>query len=106
VQHEYDCSSPELFRRYLMTLYPLGHAEGILVVNSTIIEAGHDTKKSHDPVSATYMDNNGFVRQCANCRRVRNMREPDRWDWVPAWVARPPARTSHTLCGFCLPYYH
>jgi hypothetical protein len=107
VRHEYECSSPDIFRRYLMTLYRLGEAEGILVVNSLVVEEPHDpgTRPSHEPLPAAYVDENGFIHQCAGCRRVMNLKEEDRWDWVPAWVAKPPLRTSHTLCSTCLPFF-
>ncbi len=107
VRHEYECSSPGVFRRYLMMLYCLGRGEGVLVVNSSVIETPHEAvgREPHDPIYAAYVDDHGFVHQCANCRRVKNMKEPNRWDWIPAWVAKPPAQTTHTLCSLCLPYY-
>ena len=107
VQHEYECSSAEIFRRFLMTLYRLGNQEGILVVNSLVIERPHDkaVRPPREPLPDAYSDEGGFIHQCASCRRVMNMKETGRWDWVPAWVARPPTRTSHTLCDTCMPFF-
>lgn len=108
VQHEYECSSAKLFRRFIMTVYALGRGEGFIVVNSLVIEAPHDRheRKARRADFGAYTAADGFVRQCANCRRVRNVREKNRWDWVPAWVDRPPAHTSHTFCDVCFAYYY
>jgi hypothetical protein len=108
LRHEYECSSADLFRRFMMTLYPLGKGEGLLVVNSLVVEGPHDPgeRKSHPPDLASYVADDGYVRQCANCRRVKSIREPNRWDWVPAWVEKPPLHTSHTFCDVCFAHYY
>lgn len=108
IQHEYECSSADLFRRFCMAVYSLGKGEGFAVVNSLVLEAPHDPqeRKACEPDFATYAAADGFVRQCASCRRVKNVREPNRWDWVPAWVTSPPTRTSHTFCDVCFAYYY
>jgi hypothetical protein len=43
----------------------------------------------------------GRVVQCACCRRVRDPREEDRWDLVPALVENPPEGSEQDLCGLC-----
>ncbi|MEO8225051.1 MAG: hypothetical protein ABI661_09595, partial [Gammaproteobacteria bacterium] len=106
--HEYECSSPDLYRRFAMTVYPLEAAEGLLVVNSLRIETPH---AAADPASATegmegYFDTDGVVRQCAHCRRIRAVDGDNQWDWIPAWVEKSHAATSHTLCNFCLDHYY
>ena len=108
LQHEYECSSADLFRRFMMTVYPLRQGEGFLVVNSLAVEKAHDPheRKDNEPDPGTYIGDDGLIRQCSNCRRTKNAKEPNRWDWVSAWVAEPPARTSHTLCAFCLAHYY
>ena len=37
--HSYECSSPDSYRRYRMTSYPIGGTAGILVVNSLVAQA-------------------------------------------------------------------
>lgn len=109
LQHSYECSSAGVFRRFSMTLYPLGEAHGLLVVNALTVEEPHDPalRPPHEPDLSAYADRDGLVRQCAHCRRIRWPGSgEDRWDWVPAWVERPPQGTSHTLCTFCLDYFH
>lgn len=106
IQHQYECSSDNHFRLYLMTLYRLEGAGGILVVNSTVIEKPHDieTRPPREGVADRYTDKNGFIHQCSNCRRIKNLQEEGRWDWVPLWVRRPIRQTSHTLCYTCFAY--
>jgi hypothetical protein len=105
--HEYECSSDTIYRVYHQIVYPLGQGEGLLIVNSLVIESPHDPEQR--PVRAAdesiYVDENGFICQCAYCRRVKNYREAERWDWVPEWAKRCPKRTSHTFCPSCFGHY-
>jgi hypothetical protein len=107
-QHRYECSSPNLFRDHLMTLYRLGTSDGILVVNSTVVEAFADTGRQtpHDADLSVYADRNGIIRMCPNCRRTRNSKEAMRWDWVPFWVQNPPESVSHCFCDLCMASYY
>lgn len=106
--HCYECSSPTLFRRFALTTYRLGNGEGLLVVNSLLVEQPHDPAVRQPAIAdrPTYLHADGFVRQCSHCRRVEHGSEPNRWDWIPAWVDRSPPETSHTLCSFCLDHYY
>ena len=98
--HEYECSSPDQFRKFHMIVYPLKDGRGGLVVNSLVIEKPHDPK--HRPAHAAelgcYTDEHGSLHQCMHCRRARRNTALDQWDWVPAWVAQSPPNTSHGLC--------
>ncbi len=107
-QHRYECSSAGLFREYVMTLYRLRGAAGLLSVHSLVIECSHDPSERipRDPDTRELMDGDGLIHQCTHCRRVKHQTEPDRWDWVPAWVERVPRQSSHTLCHFCLQQYY
>jgi hypothetical protein len=107
-QHRYECSSATLFREYLMTLYPLENCNGLLVVNSLVVEQEHSTR-SRQPLTADcpeYQDALGVIRQCSHCRRVKNAVVENRWDWVPNWVESPPPTVSHGLCPICFEYYY
>jgi hypothetical protein len=105
--HCYECSSPSVYRKFNMQVYALPGDQGHLIVNSLIVERPHDptSRSSHTPDPRHYTDAQGLIRQCAHCRRVQNANETARWDWVPAWVARPPSNTSHGLCPVCSLYY-
>lgn len=108
LQHEYECSSPARYRRFLMTLYRLPGAVGLLVVNSLVAEQSMSERGRPvcGPDKARYADADGIIHQCAHCRRVENMVEAGGWDWVPEWVEKSPVETSHTLCAFCLDHYY
>jgi hypothetical protein len=106
--HRYECSSGQQFRLFAMHVFPLRDAAGLLIVNSVLVEipmvfAG---RTAHPSNYETYSDDAGIIRQCAHCRRIRAPNTANRWDWVPAWVEKPPSTVSHTLCGICLDYYY
>lgn len=104
-EHVYDCSSAELYREFHLTAFPLGEAEGLLVVNSLRREAIH-TRVPCPPLDELYRDDGGMVTQCCHCRRVRRIGEAKVWDWVPAWVSDRPANTSHGLCEPCMGFHY
>lgn len=105
--HDYECSSDAFYRYYHQIVYPLPLREGLLIVNSLIVEKPHNPKqrqaKSAD--ETIYLDENGFICQCAYCRRVKNFRHHEQWDWVPEWVQHCPDNTSHTYCPACFGHY-
>jgi hypothetical protein len=106
-EHEYECSSPEVYRWYHQRLLPLGDGDGLLVVNSLLVENAHPAGSViHQVVISEYMDNNGYLHQCAHCRRVLFQGSPERWDFVAEWVRHFPKNTSHTLCPVCYRYYY
>jgi hypothetical protein len=106
VSREYECSSAEAYRRFMMQVYALDHGRGFLVVNSLLIERAHDPGTVLAPLVADYLDQNGLFCQCSHCRRYRCTRETGRWDWMPEWVKRQPAGSSHGLCQICFDYYY
>lgn len=107
-EHEYECSSPYIYRRFHMTVYTLEKGRGLLEVHSAVMQRPHDPleRPPKDPSLVLYYDEYGQVLQCAHCRRVRAIGDKERWDWVPEWVANPPAKTSHGLCYICADYYY
>lgn len=106
--HVYECSSPEVYRRFAMNIYRLAEGEGLLVVNSLLVERPHDRRERQICAAdhVAYVHEDGCVRQCSHCRRIENVSVPNRWDWVPEWVEKSPPETSHTLCPLCLDYYY
>ena len=106
-EHEYECSSDSAYRRYHQKAYPLGASEGLLITNSLVVERPHSAdRRAHAPDELAYVDENGFIAQCSHCRRVKNLSELERWDWVPEWVRQPRADVSHTLCPLCFGAYY
>jgi len=110
ISHEYECSSPKTYRRFAMNLYRLEAGSGLLVVNALLVEMPHEARGivPVEPAAnaAVYLNQHAFVIQCAACRRIKHQQHPGRWDWIPAWVSKPPERTSHGLCELCLNYYY
>jgi len=106
--HEYECSSASVHRLYHQVAYPLGARQGLLIVNSLVIECPQDPiARPPQPADASrYTDADGLITQCAHCRRVHNPEVPDRWDWVPDWVRQCPPNTSHTFCPTCLGFHY
>jgi hypothetical protein len=106
--HDYQCSSPEKFRLYHQSVYPLLNRRGLIVINSLVNE------QPHEPVSQgeggvfrdLYTQLSGIIAQCSNCRRVQRRFQRNVWDWVPQWVAHVPEKTSYTFCDFCFQYYY
>ena len=106
VQAEYECSSPALFRRFHLTAYPLGDKEGLLLVHSLHVVHPHDPNERSPANEALYRCDDGLVRQCSACRRVRRREPPERWDWVPEWVERQSIAVSHGLCLPCMAFHY
>ncbi len=104
-EHLYECSSADLFRQLHMTTFPLGAAEGLLVVNSLRLETPHTTVAC-PPLDELYRNEHHIVAQCSHCRRVRRAKGIPTWDWVPAWVSNHPPNTSHGLCEPCIGFYY
>lgn len=100
-QHPYECSSPERFRTFCMSVYPL--AGEFVVVHSLRIESAH-ARASHTPNDELYL-RDGFIKMCSNCRRVHNPSGRKSWDWVPRYLQRTPVAISHGLCETCAAFY-
>ncbi len=105
--HRYECSSPSRFRDLHMVAHPVGDA-GLLVTNALVVERPHDPagRPAVPPLPSEHRTARGGVVQCAECRRVRAGDAMWRWDWVPAWVAEPPAGTRSGLCEICFDQYY
>ncbi len=102
--HEYECSSPTLFRRYVQSVYPLQGGAGLVVVNHLVVEQAHGMPVA-DPDRERYLNRHGLIVQCSHCRCVQRQDVESQWDWVPAWVAHCPQQTTHSLCRPCFAYY-
>jgi len=106
-EHDYECSSAELYRVFRMRAYPLPKEDGLVVVNSLVIERPHDPeRKVLAPRDGQWSRPDGTVEMCCHCRRTRRISQPDVWDWVPLHIAEPPERISHGMCNVCLNLYY
>lgn len=102
VEHEYECSSPEQQRFFRMRIVPVGEV-GLLIAHHLDREAPHPPGVRLTE-TAEHVSAEGLVVMCASCRRVAR-RNHAAWDWIPSWVAQPPARVSHGLCPTCAANY-
>ncbi len=107
-EHNYECASDTIFRRFHQRAYPIDGGHAVVVVNNLVVS--HPYQQEHGPTTApnesSYRNSDGLIVQCSHCRRVQHADSPDRWDWVPAWVAKIPPRTSHSLCYPCYEYFY
>lgn len=106
--HDYECSSPDRFRLYHQSVYPLHKRRGLVIVNSLVTEQvfNENLRKVSPAAMNLYTQETGFIVQCSNCRRVQSATRQGVWDWVPAWVKDMPANTSHSFCQICFEYYY
>lgn len=104
-QHKYECSTGEVFREYLMTVYPLGEGQGFLISHSLAFSGPHD-RQSCSPIERNYFSPSGVIVQCVHCRRVKRSDANLSWDWVPEWVTATHPNVSHGVCETCVTYYY
>ena len=102
-EHDYECSSADVYREFRMRALVLGDGAGLLIVHSLRVERPH-AEVGHPLVEGRYRAASGFITQCAHCRRVRRI-DPHAWDWVPELVAQPQENLTHGLCELCAAYY-
>jgi hypothetical protein len=104
--HDYYCHTVDRYREFHETAYPLADSGGLLLVHSLKInEPMPSHADAREPTESTYREPTGLFTQCSNCRRIRRSDGSGVWDWVPAWVARAPEITSHSICAPCYEYY-
>lgn len=104
VDHDYECSSPRVYRRYRQTAYPLAEGRGLIVTNHLVYEMPHTWRPQ--TTGPRHFDENGWLTLCACCRKVRDWSRPEKWDWVPGLVEVPHPRTTHGYCLHCLHFYY
>lgn len=98
----YECSSPTEFRLFHMRLMPIKR-DGFLVEHSLALRALHD-RDAVEATEAEYQDDDGFLVQCSNCRRMKHPKSRS-WDWVPSLLAGSTRLVSHGICASCMGFY-
>jgi len=101
--HEYECSSPGLLRRFHIhvTLLP-GARDYVLlvVVNPLLVEKPHPDRLVGGGASL-FVDQAGIITMCCHCRRKRLALRQEEWVWAPFLVRVVPENVSHGLCPLC-----
>jgi hypothetical protein len=96
--HTYECSSPDLYRRFQMWAQAGPAQEGIVVVHSLLAESPL-TRAAHASVVAEFTDSRGMIVRCAACGRTRRPGQARVWEWAPALDAQPNVSTG--ICAIC-----
>lgn len=106
-RHEYECSSIHLFRRFHQNIYPIKNGKGLIIANSLSIAIPMKNigRIASDAIEKLYLNSDGFVVQCCNCRCTQRAEEPKIWDWVTKWIENIPSNFSHTICPICYDFY-
>lgn len=124
LDHEYRCATPTEQRLFRMRVARLGadgdvdaagESPAFLVVSNQLV---HNEAHPQDDAARRrdlrdYVGSDGILVQCSHCRRCRRLAGPGgppqgswEWDWVPAYVATPPAAVSHGLCMTCFAHHY
>ncbi|RJP59107.1 MAG: hypothetical protein C4541_06855 [Candidatus Auribacter fodinae] len=101
---DYECSSDAVHRLFHQTAYPLRNNTGILITHHLVYERQY-AGTPHE-FGAQHVSKDGFIVQCAHCRKVQDHSKPDTWDWVPSLVRDPLPNISHSFCSACLDFYY
>jgi hypothetical protein len=108
-EHEFECSSPEMYRAFRMRVFPL-RLSSLLVENSLLVERLHGAdREAAEANAAQYVSENGILTMCCHCRRTRRIASEkpfETWDWVPDFLVNPPGAVSHGLCRMCYAYFY
>jgi hypothetical protein len=103
-EHQYECSSPEKYRVFYQTAYPIADSKGLVITHHLVVEKDHD--ESEETFFNRLEDSHDFLTQCANCRKIRHPQEKSIWLWVPALVRCRLPNVSHSICPPCLDHYY
>lgn len=105
--HEYECSSIDVSRLYHQSTYPLKNGEGLIIINTLMVKLPMSKigRKAYEAIEKTYVQSDGYITQCSNCRYTQRAEQPQIWDWVPAWVEKMSNNFSHSICPTCFDYH-
>lgn len=102
VTADYECSSPDVFRKFRMQISPIPDTSLLAVVHPLLAHGDIPY-----PVFRSTDHDYGLgelVTICAQCRRTKRLHD-NVWDWVPEFLRNPPDRVSYGVCQECLLRY-
>lgn len=76
-----------------------------LAINSIVVELSYEGL-ARQPDESRYTDDGGLIALCCHCLRTRRPSDPLTWDWVPGYILRQPARSTHTICEACMNLFY
>ena len=100
----YECSSPQLLRIFRLNAYPLIDKKGLVISHHLVKECPHI--KEGVAFSKQFVNSDGVIVQCMNCRKIKDPNTVDRWLWVPSLLEQGIANMSHGICRRCLDHYY
>lgn len=98
--YQYECSSPEVYRKLNMRVAPTALRDGLIVVHSRVVEVPGSSDRGLEDLVRAYTDERGLIVQCSGCKRVRHPAECS-WDWAPSLVTADRENVSHGICPTC-----
>ncbi len=105
--HEFECSSKNNYRLFHQGCYPLKNGKGLIIISTLMVNLPMDRiqKKECDAIEKRYIQDNGLITQCSNCRHVQSAENTKSWHWIPQWVEKMPPNVSHEICPICYDYH-
>lgn len=106
--HEYECSSKKKYRFFHQTAYPLPNKNGLLIIHAEMFKLpmGNMNRENFHAIEHRYLNADGQIVQCSNCRHTQRADQPEIWDWVSDWVKKLPANHRLTICPTCEHLYN
>jgi len=105
-EHEYECSSIDVYRKFCLRVLPMQKKRGLFVTNSLCVQHAHALVPCN-PFDELYRNSHGLIVMCASCRRTRrNLCDVEIWDWVPDFVGVLPTHVTHGICSLCRELYY
>ncbi|HTR26480.1 MAG TPA: PAS domain-containing protein [Terriglobales bacterium] len=103
VNAEYECNTPDHYRRYRMTISGLAASSGVVIMHSLVAQGPIPY-----PICGRTQNDYGIgdrVLMCAQCRRTKR-RLDNLWDWVPDFLRQIPSGADYGVCDDCVSLYH
>ena len=97
----YECSSPDVYRKFNMRVASTALRDGLIVVHSRVVDVAPDTvDEALGDLVRIYTDERSLLVQCSGCSRVHHPSESS-WDWAPGLVTAERENVSHGICPTC-----
>jgi len=103
----YECSSPELFRKYRMRIHALPTGSLFVITNPLIFERPH--RNPTKPDATKYVQSDGLITMCVHCRCSRRVDVSEQWDFVPQYIrlkGDASLMVTHGFCPVCHAYFY
>jgi len=100
---DYECSSRNEYRFFHQSVYPLYKKAGVLIINTQMFKLpmSNMNRETFHAIEDRYIQTDGHIVQCSNCRHTQRADEPEIWDWVPSWVDKLPVNYGLSICPTC-----